>query len=372
MNAVNKMLISRTSKQKTYRQSNSTDRALGFMNSHTLMWKIFGASIIAGSFSFYLLSQQPVKEESDIKPLVMLNKTPDTTHSISRVSEPEITPVAETKQKTDKAAQLRERWAQARKQKEQVVATKVSQPVKPVVTSKPAAEKPRRAKPEAIVATAETKTIIKKEKRVTPKLTETQIAEHDFREAIKLSSQGNISEAEHRLRKIIRKYPSHEKTYETLAGILINSNRTHNAHTTLSTAVDKFPDNYNLRTWLARVKVAHGDMHDALHVLEESPDMEKLGADGHALLGFIYQKHNKHQDAVASYEKAIETKDNEPKWWLGMAISLESQNASEQALAAYQRAASTGYSNQQTLAFINNRIRLLTNSLAKHQVSQAH
>ena len=61
-------------------------------------------------------------------------------------------------------------------------------------------------------------------------------------------------------------------------------------------------------------------------------------AEFYAFLAPLYQRQNRHNQAVKLYRHALSITPRVGKWWLGLAISLETIGDKSRALKAYRRA----------------------------------
>ncbi len=91
---------------------------------------------------------------------------------------------------------------------------------------------------------------------------------------------------------------------------------------------------------LARIHVEQGAPDTAVTLLEQQrlakPDAEIL-----ALLATLYQRSDRHPQAIAAYKDALTLKPQEGKWWVGLGISQEAMQNWAEARFAYERARDT-------------------------------
>ncbi|GIX39286.1 MAG: hypothetical protein KatS3mg128_0335 [Silanimonas sp.] len=89
----------------------------------------------------------------------------------------------------------------------------------------------------------------------------------------------------------------------------------------------------------ARAALTEGRAGEALALLEglatPSPEAE-------ALTAAAWQQLGRHAEAVARYRRALAREDDVGTWWVGLAISLEAEGQSAEALEAYRQAQRRG------------------------------
>lgn len=180
--------------------------------------------------------------------------------------------------------------------------------------------------------------IEKTEHRYTPE----ELAENAYREAVRLQAQDNPVEAERQLKALLVNAPRHVKARELLAGIQIQTGRWADAQSTLEQGIARMPETLAFRAQLARLLLEHGAEAQAVTVLERARSEGHVDAELHAFLAALYQRANRHIEAVQSYQSALKLSPQEGKWWIGLGISLESQQNAAAARDAYQRALSSG------------------------------
>jgi MSHA biogenesis protein MshN len=223
---------------------------------------------------------------------------------------------------------------------------------KPAVKSRVAAKASSRAP-----AASGPVRIEKTEHRYTPE----ELAENAYREAVRLQAQNNPVEAERRLRALLVNAPRHVKARELLAGIQIQTGRWLDAQSTLEQGVARMPETLAFRAQLARLLLEHGAEAQAVTVLERARSEGHVDAELHAFLAALYQRADRHSDAVQSYQSALRLSPQEGKWWIGLGISFESQQNAAAARDAYRRALSSGRLATGLSRYAEGRLQVLAN-----------
>jgi len=152
-------------------------------------------------------------------------------------------------------------------------------------------------------------------------------------------------------------------------------------------SAEAYPDSPAERLRRARRYAALGDEEQALSMLEGSPrsdvDAGKLRAqlllklgrtrqaeqelrtaaalDGgdpevQGLLGALYQKQARYDEAASHYGQAIRAQSGQSRWWLGLAVSLDGSERYQEALEAYVRTAALGGMSRDVQAYVAQRI----------------
>lgn len=201
---------------------------------------------------------------------------------------------------------------------------------KPIITIKSATS--------AVITNTLPAAIIKKSGRL---FTSQQKTEIQYADALRFLKQGRPRESIELLYATIKSDPEHVKAREVLGSLLMQQLRWQDAEQVLTTGIELNPKHFNFNHLLARLKVEQGDNNLAIGILEESLLQGNSNADSSALLALLYQRQGRHADASQYYKLALNTQPNHGKWWLGLAISLEAQQAFGSAAKAYEFAATS-------------------------------
>jgi MSHA biogenesis protein MshN len=82
-------------------------------------------------------------------------------------------------------------------------------------------------------------------------------------------------------------------------------------------------------------------------------------AEYHAFDAALLQRLGRNKEAVTGYQAALKLAPHAALWWMGMGISLQADNRDADALAAFQRAKSTGGLSPALVAFVDQRLKQL-------------
>ncbi|MBF0589099.1 MAG: SPOR domain-containing protein [Magnetococcales bacterium] len=118
------------------------------------------------------------------------------------------------------------------------------------------------------------------------------------------------------------------------------------------------------RQYLARLLLGRGQVEEAVAILE-APDRDErrsVVAKGDPkraeFLAALYQRVDRHWDAIDLYESLLKQNQN-GLWWMGMAISLERVNEPSDALQAYRKALTSKQLTSKLRSFVEKRVGLL-------------
>ncbi|MEO5378825.1 MAG: SPOR domain-containing protein [Magnetococcus sp. DMHC-6] len=158
-----------------------------------------------------------------------------------------------------------------------------------------------------------------------------EMAENLYREAVIAQEGGHLEKAEELLKQILERYPQHQGAMRQLARLMVASNRT----------------------------------SPALELLEKQikgQDPQTLAKNDPSLGAFmaaLYQREEKHWQAIELYEALLNIYPDRGIWRMGMAISLEQVSETEAARSAYELALSSGQLNYKLRSFVQKRIERL-------------
>jgi MSHA biogenesis protein MshN len=186
-----------------------------------------------------------------------------------------------------------------------------------------------------------------------------ELAENTYQEAARLKAQGNSVEAERQLKTLLAVQPKHIKARDLLIGIHLANGRVPEAQETLEQGMAQVPAHLAFRYQLARLYLERGEEARAVSLLEEARRQGHSDPELPAFLAAVYQRVGRHADAVKSYQAALAAKPQEGRWWVGLGISLETQQDSGAARDAYRRALDTGRLTASLARYAEDRLKAL-------------
>lgn len=189
-------------------------------------------------------------------------------------------------------------------------------------------------------------------------------AEQAYQDGLLLLQQGHAEAAEPLLRQALALDVQHLKAREALVDALLKRARTQEAEAVLTEGIRLKPDYLLFTKLYARVLVDQGDTPAALAMLEDKAASASQDIEFQAFLAALYQRMERHNDAISAYRKALASQPQQGVWWMGLGISLEAALQQAEALEAYRKAQATGSLSPAVQDFVKGRI-----STLKAQVS---
>lgn len=310
-----------------------------------LLLVVLGAG---GGVWWWLAGQHTSETQEDPLPLVVDTSEPEPAESPEpqqAVAEPEpVTPVAEviepqapeaapaaTSAKPETPA---EPAAEAEPEPEPRVATQEPQ------AGEPAQPEPVAQKPEAPIATAseqpdepkpEASTAAVKQQRETPEA----IDRRTSRELEEWLASGRTTEAEQRLTAITANQPAPESR-EAFAREMLVQQMPARALEWLPENLTK--DHASLRLLRARAQLEQGNLNLAVATLNSQVPPVEDGVEYRITLATLLQQAGKTDESAGHWSELIEYDDNQPTWWLGLAMALDAGGRANSAVRAYAQA----------------------------------
>ncbi len=162
------------------------------------------------------------------------------------------------------------------------------------------------------------------------------------------------------LEKLLRDYSDHEGARTLLSQKLIAQGQLGRAEELLIVGLNTKIDNEVWADLYARLLVHKGDINTAIEVLVSvTPDISS-NPDYFAFLAALYQKTERHSEAVNTYREVLRIKPSQSVWWMGLAISLESLLQNNDALYAYKKALQGNRMTQELKQYVHSKINYLS------------
>jgi Flp pilus assembly protein TadD len=187
-------------------------------------------------------------------------------------------------------------------------------------------------------------------------LTAADMAESDYREALRLARSGESAAAQARLRAALEADGAHTQARELLAVSYLDQRRFAEAETVIAEGLMRDPAEPRLRRLYARLCFEQGDPGRALESLGK--DMPPLAKDPeyHAWRAILLQKAGRPAEAAEVYGALVRLRPLAGVWWMGLAISLEASGQSQEAVKAYRQAADKPDMTPALVRFVSSRL----------------
>ncbi len=184
-------------------------------------------------------------------------------------------------------------------------------------------------------------------------------AETEFRRAVDLVNQGRIAEGMDGFRRALEIDPGHEAARQTMVALLLEAKRVDEAAVSLQEGLAVNTENTGFAMLLARIMVESNDIPTALFVLQRHAAPADRNPDFHAFAGALYQRLDRHKEAIEQYQAALGLAPSAGVWWLGLGISFQAVERPKEALEAFTHAKSAGNLAPNLLDFVEQRLRQL-------------
>jgi MSHA biogenesis protein MshN len=306
--------------------------------------------VIAAGFGawWWLTGQHPKETQQEFVPLVVETSEPAPAESPEQqqaVAEPEpepITPVAEVIEpqalEAEPAVTSAKPETPADSAPEEEAETRVAE--QEPQAEEPAQPEPAAQKPEAPIATAsdkpeepkpEASTASVKQQRETPEA----IDRRTSRELEEWLASGRTTEAEQRLTGITASQPAPESR-EAFAREMLVQQMPARALEWLPENLTK--DHASLRLLRARAQLEQGYLNLAVATLNSQVPPVEDGVEYRITLATLLQQAGKTDESAGHWSELIEHDDNQPTWWLGLAMALDAGGRANSAVRAYAQA----------------------------------
>ena len=184
-------------------------------------------------------------------------------------------------------------------------------------------------------------------------------AENEFRRAVNLVNQGRIAEGMDGFRRALEIDPGHETARQTMVALLIEAKRVDEAALSLQEGLALNTDNTGFAMLLARIMVERNDIPAALFVLQRHAAPPDRNPDFHAFAAALYQRLDRHKEAIEQYQAALRLAPSAGVWWMGLGISFQAVERPKEALEAFTRARSAGNLAPNLVSFVDQKLRQL-------------
>lgn len=226
-------------------------------------------------------------------------------------------------------------------------------PVKAAPPVRSAKPPPMRAAPPNAQAAAQPPVEVSPMKQVSP----AQHAEAEFRKAVALMQQGHIADAIAGYEAVLRLDAGHDAARQALVALLLESKRGAYAERVLQDGLKNKPEHTGFAMLLARLQVEHGAVDQAAATLEKSLPYANAQADYQAFYAALLQRQNRHKEAIAYYQVALQLVPDNGIWLMGYGISLQAMQRADDARDAFRRALESKTLNSELQAFVQQKLK---------------
>jgi MSHA biogenesis protein MshN len=134
---------------------------------------------------------------------------------------------------------------------------------------------------------------------------------------------GELSFAEYLLQQRLRGAPADREARELLIGLMLRGERYDAAMQQLEKGLDHDPGNIKLSLIKARILAQSGQDEAAIRILESSPPSRTGRVERLQMLGALYQKQSRYEQARDNYRALLNLQPSAGPAWVGLALSLD-------------------------------------------------
>jgi MSHA biogenesis protein MshN len=165
-----------------------------------------------------------------------------------------------------------------------------------------------------------------------------QRAAVDYRTGLDYMNQGRIDQAIATFNEVLAQDPRHYAARQAQVTLFLERGRTAEAQRSLREGLAVMPETSSWAMLLARLQVEDGDAVAATDTLKKYLEPAQNRGDYQAFLGTVLQMQGRHQEAIEHYEIATKLSPGYGAWLTGLAMSLEEEKRTPEAVDAYKRA----------------------------------
>ena len=180
------------------------------------------------------------------------------------------------------------------------------------------------------------------------------LAANKISEAEQAMERNNLAKAEALFEEVLLVMPEHETARKQLAALWYGKKSYRDAINLLSQGIALAPPAPEMRLMSARIYYQQGQARQAYNLLR--PIKTSDSAEIQTLLANTSAELNEHTSAVSAYRKLITLAPDVGRWWLGVAVSLDSLGNFVPARDAYKQAIARNNLSSSAMQFARERL----------------
>jgi MSHA biogenesis protein MshN len=180
------------------------------------------------------------------------------------------------------------------------------------------------------------------------------LAANKISEAEQAMERNNLAKAEALFEEVLLVMPEHETARKQLAALWYGKKAYRDAINLLSQGIALAPPAQEMRLMSARIYYQQGQARQAYNILQ--PIKASNSAEIQTLLANTSAELNEHNSAITAYRKLITLEPDVGRWWLGVAVSLDSQGNFLPARDAYKQAIARNNLSSSAMKFARERL----------------
>lgn len=188
-------------------------------------------------------------------------------------------------------------------------------------------------------------------------LTVEELTKQKITQAERAVQTNDLSKAEKLFEDVLLVSPDNKIARKQLAALWFGRQSYQPALNLLSQGIALAPDYMEYRLMKARIYLSQGQTNSAVEVLKALAALENV--EYQSLLATSAQQAKAYQIAASSYRVLSAMQPNVGRWWLGLAVALDSNGQFSEAASAYQSAITTTELSENARQFVRQRLQEL-------------
>lgn len=188
---------------------------------------------------------------------------------------------------------------------------------------------------EPVVPTTKKSTLTISRKQLTPH----ELAKKNLQRAEQALENKDISKAESLFEEVLLVMPEHKSARKQLAALWFGRQSYKDALNLISQGIDLAPNDSEFRVMKARIYLQENKIPQAFYTLNNMPGVNDVFSIEHqSLRATTAQQVKEYSVAAQAYKMLVKIEPTSGRWWLGLAVALDSNSEFKQASVAYQTA----------------------------------
>jgi MSHA biogenesis protein MshN len=183
-----------------------------------------------------------------------------------------------------------------------------------------------------------------------------QRAENEFVKANRAVQEGRTNDALAGYRNALLADPTYKPARRAWVGLLVSLKQNNEAEQVLYRGLRHDSHDAAFAMTLARLQVERDAVPLALATLQKTLPYAEGQADYQSFVAALLQRLNRHEEAIAHYRIALKHVPDNGVWLMGMGLSLQALQRSDEARETYQRALASNTLNPQLRAYVQQKL----------------
>lgn len=184
-----------------------------------------------------------------------------------------------------------------------------------------------------------------------------QRAESEFLRANQALQEGRTNDALKGFEAALLIDPTFKPARRAWAVALVSLKRNDEAEQVLRRGLKRDSHDAGFAMMQARLQVERDALPVALETLQKTLPYAENQADYRAFVAAVLQRLDRQEEAVAHYRAALKIAPDNGVWWMGLGISLQALQSTEDARDAYQRALATNSLSPQLQGYVQQKLK---------------